>query len=208
MVHRAFCKAPYIHFRHRASALLQALQFVKSGQYVNTARVDPKHLYADNHRLKNADSKMLTIGIMTGTTTESFILSPCEGGPRHSPWNMHKVTIAPFTQDMRRDTSLWGLVLDFHVIAGLTSSLGFTFSTRAEGHGDSQNTCMSFPVPTFLIADCRLQLMPLAPHFYQSRTSSSPFLLRCLPGALLGAMLPLRDLTIMVSETSQCPYQM
>jgi hypothetical protein len=114
--------------------------------------VDPKHLYADNHRLKNADGKTLTIGIMTGTTTESFLLSPCEGGPRHSPWNMHKITIAPFTQEMRRDTSLWGLVLDFHIIAGLTTSLGFTFSTRAEGRGDSQNTCASFQNLTLPIA--------------------------------------------------------
>ena len=118
------------------SSLLAALKFVKFGQYVNTARVDAKLLCCDNQRLKNSDSKTLTIGIMTGTTTESFLFTAVEGGPRHNPWTEHRITLAPFTQDMRRDVSMWGLVLNFHVIGGLANSLGFSFTTRAEGKGD------------------------------------------------------------------------
>lgn len=110
---------------------------MKSGQYVNTARVDAKHLYSDNQRLKNLDSKKLTVGIMTGTTTESFLFTGADGGPRHNPWTEHRITIAPFTQDMRRDVSTWGLILNFHVIGGLANSLGFSFTTRAEGKGDA-----------------------------------------------------------------------
>lgn len=109
---------------------------MKSGQYVNTARVDPKHLFSDNQCLKNVDSKKITIGIMTGTTTESFLFIPVEGGPQHNSWIEHRITIAPFTQDMQRDVSTWGLVLNFHVIGGLANVLGFSFTTRTEGKGD------------------------------------------------------------------------
>jgi hypothetical protein len=110
---------------------------VKSGQYINTARADPNNLYAEGGRLKNVDSKNLSVGIMTGTTTESFILTGVDGGPRHNPWTEHRVTIAPFMQDMRRDVSAWGLALNFHIIGGLASTLGFSFTTRAEGRGDN-----------------------------------------------------------------------
>lgn len=74
---------------------------------------------------------------MTGTTTESFLLTGVDGGPRHNPWTEHRITIAPFTQDMHRDVSTWGLTLGFHVIGGLANTLGFSFTTRAEGRGDS-----------------------------------------------------------------------
>jgi len=74
---------------------------------------------------------------MTGTTTESFILTGVDGGPRHNPCMEHRVTIAPFMQDMCRDVSAWGLALDFHIIGGLASTLGFSFTTCAEGRGDN-----------------------------------------------------------------------
>ena len=71
---------------------------------------------------------------------ESFLLSPCESGPHHAPYSIHKVSIAPLEQDMRRDMSLWGLVFQFHVIAGMMTPMGFGFATRGEGKGDQWKT--------------------------------------------------------------------
>jgi hypothetical protein len=50
--------------------------FVKSGQYVNLAWADPKDLYVEEHPIKNLDGKKLSVGIMTGTVTESFLFTP------------------------------------------------------------------------------------------------------------------------------------
>ena len=117
--------------------VLNALYFTKSGSYVNTARIDPALLRVHNSRLHIADTKSMAIGIMTGTVTESFLVVPAEAGPRHSPYAIHKITIAPFEQDFRRDVSTWGLLLDFHVIAGMISPTGFGFASRGEGKGDN-----------------------------------------------------------------------
>lgn len=77
---------------------------------------------------------------MTGTVTESFLVASAEAGPRHSPYAIHKLSIAPFEQDFRRDTSTWGLLFDFHVITGMISPAGFGFASRGEGKGDSWRT--------------------------------------------------------------------
>ena len=90
-------------------SVLSALLFTKSTFYVNTARVDPSLLGVENSRLRIADSKSLAICIMTGTVTESYLKDAAEAGPRHSPYGIHKVTIAPFEQDFRRDMSVWGM---------------------------------------------------------------------------------------------------
>jgi hypothetical protein len=115
---------------------LKALLFVKSGQYVNTARIDPNLLVVENSRLRVRDKKSLAICIMTGTVTESFVVDSCEAGPRHAPYLTHKVTIAPLEQDWRRDASVWGLLFEFRSIVGMYSELGFGFATRGEGKGD------------------------------------------------------------------------
>jgi hypothetical protein len=120
---------------------LKALLFVKSGQYVNTARVDPALLVVENSRLRIRDKKSLAICIMTGTLTESFIIDSCEAGPRSSPYPIHKVTIAPLEQDWRRDISVWGMLFEFQSIVGMYSELGFGFATRGEGKGDGWKTC-------------------------------------------------------------------
>ena len=78
---------------------LKALLFVKSGYYVNTARIDPALLVVENSRLRVRDKKSLAICIMTGTLTECFIVDSSEAGPRHAPYPIHKVTIAPLDQD-------------------------------------------------------------------------------------------------------------
>jgi hypothetical protein len=74
--------------------------FVCSTPYVNTARADSQLLYVENRRLRLKDKKCLTVGIMTSMVTESFLLSSCESGPRNSPYQVHKITIAPLDQDM------------------------------------------------------------------------------------------------------------
>jgi hypothetical protein len=114
--------------------------FVGYKQYVNTARINPALLYVDNSRLRITSSKSLAICLMTGTITESFIIAPCKSGPRSSPYNIHKVTIAPLEQDLRRDMSVWGLLFGFHLIAGAMSPLGLSFSTRGEGRGNGWKT--------------------------------------------------------------------
>lgn len=69
---------------------------------------------------------------MTGSLAELFLVTPGSAGPITNQWAVHKITIAPFTQDMRRDTSLWGLLLGFHVIPSNSCEAGFTFTTRGE----------------------------------------------------------------------------
>jgi hypothetical protein len=87
--------------------LLKALSFTQSGVFVNTARIDPSRLYVDNqHLFIQPEKKELAIGIMTGTLTESFLIASAEAGRRSVPFHIHKVTIAPFQQDWRRDVSL------------------------------------------------------------------------------------------------------
>jgi hypothetical protein len=112
--------------------LLKALAFSHSGQYLNTARIDPKQVYAEEGRLKIVSTRQLAIHVMTGYVAESFLVTPGTAGPSLNPWTVHKITIAPFTQDMRRDTSFWGMLLDFHVISSSSGPLGFTFTTRPE----------------------------------------------------------------------------
>jgi hypothetical protein len=112
--------------------LLKALVFSHSGQYLNTAHVDPKQVYAEDGQLKIMSTWQLTIHVMTGYLAESFLVMPGAAGPSLNPWTVHKVMIAPFTQDMRQDTSFCGMLLDFHIIASTSSLLGFTFTTRPE----------------------------------------------------------------------------
>ena len=116
-------------------SFLCALRFVKSGFYVNTARVNPADLYVDNSRLRVQKNKSLAIGIMTGTVTESFLVASAEAGPRNSPYYIHKITIAPLEQDFRRDMSVWGMMFNFHTAVGSISPFGFSFATHGEGHG-------------------------------------------------------------------------
>lgn len=118
------------------SMFLRALLFVQSGRYVNTARIDPALLVVENSRLRVRDKNTMAICIMSGTLTESFVIDSSEAGPRHAPYPIHKVTIAPLEQDWRRDVSVWGMLFNFHVIAGMLSDLGFGFATRGEGKGD------------------------------------------------------------------------
>jgi len=74
---------------------------------------------------------------MTGTVTESFLIESAEAGPPHSPYAIHKVSIAPFEQDFWWDTAAWGKLFEFIVISGAISPAGFSFSSRREGLGEA-----------------------------------------------------------------------
>ena len=111
-------------------AFLRALLFVKSGQFINTARVDPALLVVESSRLRIRDKKSLAVCVMTGTLTESFIIDSSEAGPRSAPYAIHKVTVAPLEQEWRRDVSVWGMLFNFRTIVGSLSENGFAFATR------------------------------------------------------------------------------
>ena len=83
---------------------------------------------------------------MLGVVTESFLVNVGSGGSSQSPYNVHKITIAPFTQEMRRDTSLWGQLFNFSVVSGTVSAIGISFLTRKEGSFRQGNFlhCMPF----------------------------------------------------------------
>ncbi|KAF8073484.1 hypothetical protein FPV67DRAFT_1666258 [Lyophyllum atratum] len=113
------------------------LKFVQSGCYVNTARIDPSELVVDPAgRLRIADGRHpLAIGVMMGVVPESSLFTPVMNTA--TPTNIHRILIAPMSQEFRCDTSAWGLLFKFPqpVIMGPTSELGFNFSTYGEGRG-------------------------------------------------------------------------
>lgn len=114
----------------RSSAVLEGLTFVKSGYFVNTSRVDPKLLCVDRQLLKITGTNNLAVGIMLGIANECFIIKPGMGGSPTSPYPVRKLSLVPFTQSYRRDTSLWGKLFDFRVVSGPVSNTGFSFLSR------------------------------------------------------------------------------
>jgi hypothetical protein len=69
---------------------------------------------------------------MLGVVTECFLIEESFMGSTA----VHKITIAPFAQEMRRDTSLWGQLFGFRIISGSMSSMGFSFLTRRKTSGN------------------------------------------------------------------------
>lgn len=87
---------------------------------------------------------------MIGVTTECFIVSEGSAGSLSAPYPVHKITIVPFAQEMRRDTSLWGQLFGFQVVSGTVSNFGISFLTRKQGKNTvycySFRLCMIFSV--------------------------------------------------------------
>src|ERR1700677_255175 len=118
---------------HLISLILQGLLFKRSGFFVNTARVHPDMLAVEGHRLKIAGTNHNAVCIMIGVTTESFLVE--EGTV---PYPVHKVTIVPFVQEMRRDTALWGQLFKFNLITASVSANGLSFLTqKQEGYSSA-----------------------------------------------------------------------
>ena len=112
------------------SHLIRALLFMKSGYFVNPARVAPHVFVAEFGRLKLADPSSMAMCIMTGIVTDCSIVSEgCTGGPDNEK-TVHKISIAPFRQEFRRDTTMWGKVLNFDNISCAISTEGISFTTK------------------------------------------------------------------------------
>jgi hypothetical protein len=108
------------------------LTFVQSSIYVNMSRIKPQKLKVEAGRVKltNGYSHAHVVGIMLGVVTECALISEAAVGPAMSPYVVHKISIVPFTQEMRRDTSVWGQLYNFDVISGPITEMGISFSTR------------------------------------------------------------------------------
>ena len=112
------------------SRLVRALLFTKSGMFVNPARVNPDVLVSDFGRLKIKEHSSIAVCIMTGIITDCAIVSEgFTGGPDNEK-AVHKVTLAPFRQDFRRDTTMWGKVLNFDNLSCAISTDGLSFTTK------------------------------------------------------------------------------
>lgn len=86
--------------------------------------------------MKIAGTTNYAVGIMLGVITECFLIEQAMAGSQNAPYPVHKVTIIPFAQEMRRDTSLWGQLFDFHVVTGSVSGYGFSFLSRKQRASD------------------------------------------------------------------------
>jgi hypothetical protein len=112
-------------------SLLRGLKFVQAGFFVNTSRIKPNLLVVEGSYLRIATTKRLAVGIMLGVVSACFILDDAIVGSQRSPYAVHKITIAPFAQEMRRDSSVWGLAFGFkRSVPGPMGAGGFSFSTR------------------------------------------------------------------------------
>ena len=112
------------------SRLVRALVFTKSGIYVNPARVSPNVFVAEFGRLKLREPSSVAVCIMTGIITDCAIISEgITGGPDNEK-TVHKVSLAPFRQDFRRDTTMWGKILNFDNISCAISTEGISFTTK------------------------------------------------------------------------------
>jgi hypothetical protein len=120
--------------------ILGGLTFERSGFFVNTARVHPDILTVDSRRLKIAGTTQNAVGIMIGVVTECYLVE--EGT---TPYPVHKITIVPFAQDMRRDTALWGQLFGFRSITASVSAGGISFLTRKQGGYSAAASAPSSP---------------------------------------------------------------
>lgn len=112
------------------SRLVRALLFTKSGIFVNPARAAPDVFFAEHGRLRLKDPASIAVCIMTGIVTDCAIVSEgFTGGPDNEK-PVHKISIAPFRQEFRRDTTMWGKILKFDNISCAVSTEGLSFTTK------------------------------------------------------------------------------
>jgi hypothetical protein len=113
--------------------LLRGLRFVQAGDYVNMSRINPTALTLDSTGsgvIKIAGTRHSAVGIMMGIVTECNIINPGLAGPFNAPYAVRRITIAPFAQEFRRDTSVWGAILKFRSITAVVGGGGISFMTR------------------------------------------------------------------------------
>ena len=108
------------------SHLVRAQLFTKSGIFVNPARVTPDVFVAEFGRLKLKESSSVAVCIMTGIITDCSIVSEAVTGGPDNEKTVHKVSLAPF----RRDTTMWGKLLNFDNLSCAISMEGLSFTTK------------------------------------------------------------------------------
>ena len=89
------------------------------------------------HRLKIAGTNTNAVCLMMGVVTECLLID--DGMVMAQQYPARKVTIVPFAQEMRRDTSLWGQLFGFRVITASVSAIGMSFLTMKQGALVSNN---------------------------------------------------------------------
>ena len=112
------------------SRLIRALLFTKSGMFVNPARVSPDVFVAEFGRLKLQELSSVAVCIMTGIVTDCAIVSDGYTGGPDNEKTVHKISLAPFRQEFRRDTTMWGKILNFDSLSCAISTEGLSFTTK------------------------------------------------------------------------------
>ena len=84
---------------------------------------------AELGRLKLKETSSIAVCLMTGIVTECAIVSEGWTGPDNEKV-VHKISIAPFRQEFRRDTTMWGKILNFDNISCAISTEGMSFTTK------------------------------------------------------------------------------
>lgn len=184
-----------------SSSLISGLTFVRAGNYINMARVDPKVLSVENHRLRITESNAPACGIMVGLIQDCSLIAVSSGGSATQSYNVHRVTIAPAPQEFRRDVSLWGQLFGFEQISGPLVAEGFSFLTFGEGKGKTNFSCkFKLQLFIYLLLIC-IKLFPQAQALlHQRRLGLHHDLLN-----LSGHLLPPRRLLLFL--TMLCPLR-
>lgn len=97
------------------------------------------------------------------------LINLCEAKPRHTPYSIHKVTIAPFEQEMCQDASVLGMLFDFCVITGMMSPAGFGFATWGEGKGDGYGKW--YNISRVVLIFFKIASAPSSPVKFKSKSS-------------------------------------
>jgi hypothetical protein len=112
------------------SRLIRALLFDKSGIYVNPARVTPDVFATEYGCLKLKEPSSVAVCIMMGIVTDCAIISEGYTGGPDNEKTVHKISLAPFRQEFRRDTTMWGRILNFDSLSCAISTEGLSFTTK------------------------------------------------------------------------------
>ena len=90
----------------------------------------PEVFVAELGRLKLKETSSIAVCVMTGIVTDCAIVSEGWTGGPDNERAVHKISIAPFRQEFRRDTTMWGKILNFDNISWAISTEGISFTTK------------------------------------------------------------------------------
>lgn len=91
------------------------------------ARLHPRLLRCVGNRIRLAGDNINAVGVMNVVIQDSCLLQTGTTGMANT---VHKIVGAPFSQEWRRDISVWGLILGFDSVSGGYDHNGITFATR------------------------------------------------------------------------------